>query len=110
MRRTISQSRKTTTKQVPHGFELCDSITKKNKPMKNLVVYSVKENARPLLDMHTTPEDENSFMHVVRAVDSDGNRYELTTWELPEVGEVLEYEGQAETVGDDGYTDEYVSL
>lgn len=78
--------------------------------MKNLVVYRVSENAHALLDVCSTPEEENMFMHAIRAVDSDGNRYELTMWNLPEVGEVLEYEGEAETVGEDGYTEEYVTL
>lgn len=73
--------------------------------MKNLVVYRVAENAHALLDVCSTPEEENMFMHAIRAVDSDGNRYELHTWDLPKVGEVLEYEGEAWAVDNDGTAD-----
>lgn len=54
------------------------------------VVYLVKENKTPLLDVHSTPDEDNMFMHEVWCIDKDGDKYVFTSWELLYVGEVLD--------------------
>lgn len=54
------------------------------------VVYSLEENKVPLLDVHSTPEGENMFMHRVWCIDENGDKYTFTSWELLKVGEVLD--------------------